>query len=99
MTIALNMLAHYSWLSKWAETTGAKRWNPVMKHHYTGHLALQAQWLHMRAGATYVDEDYMGRVKHVASKATGGGLMHTTKLVLMKWRRGTWLRWDRWMGT
>ena len=53
----------------------------------------------MRAGATYVDEDYMGRVKHVASKATGGGLMHTTRLVLMKWRRGTWLRWDRWMGT
>jgi hypothetical protein len=71
LTIALNMLAHYNWLSKWAETTGAKRWNTVLKHHYTGHLAQQAQWLHMRAGATYVDEDYMGSVKHVASKVVG----------------------------
>ena len=52
LTIALNMLAHYNWLSKWAETTSARRWNTVMKHHYTRHLALQAQWLHMRAGAT-----------------------------------------------
>ena len=42
----------------------------------------------MRAGATYVDEDYMGRVKRVASKATGGGLMHTARPVLMKWRMG-----------
>ena len=73
LTIALCMLAHCSWLSKWAETTGARRRNTVLKHHYTGHLAQQAQWLHMRVGATYVDENYMGRVKHVASKAAGGG--------------------------
>ena len=45
LTIALNMPAHYSWLSQWAETTGARRWNNVLKH--TGHLSQQAQWLHI----------------------------------------------------
>ena len=46
LTIALSMLAHCNWLSKWAETTSAKRWKTVMKHHYVGHLAQPAQWLH-----------------------------------------------------
>ena len=66
----------------------------MLKHHYVGHLALQAQWLHCRAGATYLDEDFMGRIKHVAQKASGGGLVHTTSIVLQKWRKGTWLRWE-----
>jgi hypothetical protein len=65
-------MAHYNWLAKWAEEQGKKRWNTVLKHHYVGHLATQAQWLHCRASATYLDEDYMGRVKHVAQKASGG---------------------------
>ena len=39
LTIALSMLAHYNWLSHWAETTGAMRWNTLMKRHYTRHLA------------------------------------------------------------
>ena len=91
---AVHLLAHYNWLAKWAEEQGQKRWNTVLKHHYVGHLALQTQWLHCRAGATYLDEDYMGRIKHVAQKASGGGLVHTTSIVLQKWRRGTWLRWE-----
>ena len=65
-----------------------------VKHHYVGHLALPAQWLHCRAGATYLDEDFVGRIKHVAQKASGGGLVHTTSIVLQKWRKGTWLRWE-----
>ena len=91
---AVHLIAHYNWLAKWAEEQGHKRWNTVLKHHYVGHVAEQAQWLHCRAGATYLDEDFMGRIKHVAQKASGGGLLHTTSSVLQKWRRGTWLRWD-----
>ena len=91
---AVHLIAHYNWLAKWAEEQGHKRWNTVLKHHYVGHVAEQAQWLHCRAGATYLDEDFMGRIKHVAQKASGGGLLHTTSIVLQKWRRGTWLRWD-----
>ena len=32
LTIVLEMLAHYSWLSKWAETTGARRRDTVLEH-------------------------------------------------------------------
>jgi hypothetical protein len=57
LEIAVHLIAHYNWLAKWAEDNGLKRWNTVLKHHYMGHLAEQAQWLHCRAGATYLDED------------------------------------------
>ena len=43
LTRALNMHC----LFKWAETTGARRWSAVLKHHYTGQLAQQAHWLHI----------------------------------------------------
>ena len=43
---AARLIAHYKWLAKWAQYLGLKRWNTVLKHHYAGHLALPAQWLH-----------------------------------------------------
>jgi hypothetical protein len=83
LAIAVSTRAHYNWLSKWAETNGARRWSTVLEHHYTGHLAQQAQWLHMRAGATYVDEDYMGRVKQSTACFTEYGLLnHRTHALL-----------------
>ena len=91
---AVHLLAHYNWIAKWAAEQSLKRLNTVLKYHYMGHWALQTQWLHCRARATYLDEDFMGRIKHVAQKASGGGLVHTTSIVLQKWRRGTWLRWE-----
>ena len=90
---AVNVIAHYKWLAKWAQYQGLKRWRTVLKHHYVWHLSLQSQWLHCRARATYLDEDFMGRIKHVPQKASGGGLVHTTSIVLQKWRKGTWLSW------
>ena len=57
---AVHLIAHSNWLAKWAQDQGLKRWNTVLKHHYVGHLALQAQWLHCRAGATYFDEGFHG---------------------------------------
>jgi hypothetical protein len=87
------LLAHYNWLSHWAENRGLKRWNSVLKHHYTGRLCELGQFLHLRAGATFLDEDYMGRIKGVALKASGGGLRHTTAMVVTKWLMGTWFRW------
>ena len=52
---AVRLIAHYNWLAKWAEKQGHKRWSTVLQHHYVGHLAEQAQWLHCRAGGTYPD--------------------------------------------
>ena len=56
LTLVEELQAHYSWLAKWAEDSGEKRWNTVMKHHMIGHIADECQWLHVRAGATYMDE-------------------------------------------
>jgi hypothetical protein len=86
LKIAMHLIAHYKWVAKWAEEQGLKHWNTVLKHHYVGHLALQAQWLHCRARATYLDEDFMGRIKHVSQKASGGGLVHSTSIEFQKWR-------------
>ena len=33
LTNALSMLARCNWFSTWPETTGARRWNTVMKRH------------------------------------------------------------------
>lgn len=85
--------AHYNWLAKQAEDSGHKRWNTVLKFHYLGHLALQCKYLHCRAGATYLDEDFMGRMKAVTRKSSGGGLWKTTDALLAKYIRGVFLRW------
>ena len=63
-------------------TAGARRWNTLQKHHYIGHVAPPAQWPH-RAAATYVADDYMGRVNHMPTKASAGGLRHPAGLVLV----------------
>ena len=90
----VHLLARNKWVAKWAQDQGLKRWNTVLKHHYVGHLALQAQWLHCRAGASYLDEGFMGCINYVSLNASGGGLVHATSTVLQKRRRGTWLRWE-----
>jgi hypothetical protein len=95
LTKVQEMQAHYNWLAKAAEGRGEKRWNTVLKHHYMGHWAEDAQWLHCRAGATYLDEDFMGRMKTVAMKCTGGvALYRLGVIVLAKYRRGMFLRWS-----
>ena len=91
---AVRLIEHYSWLAKWAQYQGLKRWHTMLKHHYVGHLALQSQWLHCRARAAYLDEDFIGRIKHVAQKASGGSFAHCTSIVFQKWRKGTWLIWE-----
>jgi len=90
----MNLLAHYNWLAKAAETTGSKRWNTVLKHHMLGHIAMDSAFLHVRAGSTYIDEDFMGRMKSVAMKCTGGmALYRLGATVISKYTKGLWLRW------
>ena len=66
------LLAHYNWLARKAQDSGLKRWNTVLKCQYLAHLAQQRRNLHCRAGATYLDEDFMGRMKAVAKKSYCG---------------------------
>jgi hypothetical protein len=44
--------------------------------------------------ANYWDEDFMGRIKRVSEKTSGGGLVHATSIVLQTWRKDTWLSWE-----
>ena len=90
-----NLQAHYNWLAKWAEDRNLRRWNTVYKHHMIGHIAEDSQWLHVRAGATYMDEDFMGRMKTVAKKCTGGTALYKLgATVIVKYTRGLYMRWS-----
>jgi hypothetical protein len=87
--------AHYNWLAKWAEDNNMRRWNTVYKHHMLGHIAMDCQWLHVRAGATYMDEDFMGRMKTVGKKCTGGRALYKLgATVITKYTRGLYMRWS-----
>ena len=95
MRAVTQLQAHYNWLAKTAELSGHRRWNTVMKHHMLGHIAMECQWLHVKAGATYIDEDFMGRMKTVARKCTGGmALYRLGATVIVKYTRGLYLRWS-----
>ena len=90
-----DMQAHLTWLRQWAIANEQQRWNIVYKLHYLGHMAEQAQWLSPRAGSTYIDEDFMGRMKNVAKKCTGGSALYRLgNIILAKYRRGMFLRWS-----
>ena len=84
-----DMHAHLTWLRQWAIANEQQRWNIVYKLHYLGHIAEQAQWLSPRAGSTYIDEDFMGRMKNVATKCTGGSALYRLgNIILAKYSRG-----------
>ena len=72
LAIALSMLAHCNWFSTWAETTGARRWNTVLKHHCRGHLAQPAQWLHTGLPPFTWMKITWGRAKQVPSRPVVG---------------------------
>ena len=75
--------AHLTWLMQWAIANEQQRWNIVYKLHL-GHIAEQAQWLSPRAGSTYIDEDFMGRMKMWPRNALVG--VHCTD-----WGTSSWL--------
>lgn len=88
------LLAHYNWLARLAEDNGQKRWNTVLKFHYLAHLALQCKFLHCKAGSTYLDEDFMGRIKTLARKSYCGNLAKCPRVIVVKYMRGCFVRWQ-----
>ena len=84
-----------------AANTGQRLWNVTPKFHYLWHWGQQAQWLHARATATYMDDDFVGRFAHTAKACTGGvSIARLGNIVLAKYRRGLFLRWtDDLVGT
>ena len=88
------LLAHYNWLARKAEDSGLKRWNTVLKYEYLVHLANQCRHLPCRAGATYLDEDFMGRMKALAKKSYCGQLLKCPRVIVAKYMRGCFVRWQ-----
>ena len=95
------LLGTYTALGNAAANTGQRLWNVTPKFHYLWHWGQQAQWLHPRATATYMDEDFVGRIAHTAKACTGGvSIARLGNIVLAKYRRGLFLRWtDDLVGT
>ena len=57
-------------------------------------LGPAAQWLHPRASATYMDENFVGRIAHAAKACAGGvSIVRLGNIVLAKCSRGLFLRW------
>jgi hypothetical protein len=88
------LLAHYNWLARKAQDSGLKRWNTVVKIQYSVHLAKQCRYLHCKAGATYLDENFLGRMKALAKKSYCGQLLKCPRVVVAKYMRGCFVRWQ-----
>lgn len=85
---------HYSWLARDAIEKGLKLWNIVPKLHYLWHIGQQAAFLHPRAGWTYPDEDFVGRIAKLARASTGGiAIDRLGNTIVAKYRRGLYFRW------
>ena len=90
------LLGAYTALGNAAAANGQRLWNVTPKFHYLWHWGQQARWLHPRATATYMDEDFVGRIAHTAKACTGGvSIARLGNIVLAKYRRGLFLRWSR----
>ena len=57
------MLTFYRALHLEALNGGIKRWHEVPKHHYAQHISLFAEFMNLRYGWCYPDEDFMGIMK------------------------------------
>ena len=65
-----NLLLQYNLLTQWAIESGRKLFNLVPKHHYVWHLAYFSQYSNPAYAATFLDEDYVGRISNAAHSCT-----------------------------
>ena len=90
------LLGAYTALGNIAASTGQRMWNVTPKFHYLWHWGQQAKWLHPRATATFIDEDFVGRIARTAKACTGGvSIVRIGNILIAKYRRGLFLRWTR----
>lgn len=61
-----------------------KLFNVTIKFHYLCHLALSSVHLNPRLGWCYVGEDYMGKIKKVASSCLRGTPPHLVSAKIMR---------------
>lgn len=84
-----SFLGHYRWLNDFAITTGVFLWNITPKFHYMFHIGLTCYDINPRAGQTYIDESFVGRLSNVYKMCLNGPFHNTVqKVVISKWLAG-----------
>lgn len=86
------LLVHYSWLASDACARGKLNWSIVPKHHFMWHLAEQARFVHPRCTWTYLDEDFMNVIVHIARSSSSVGMLQIADAVVLKYRAAMQLR-------
>lgn len=69
---ATTFLVSYQELAFLAESAGKLLWNNPAKFHWLWHLADKARFLNPRRTNTFVDEDFVGRVKVLVHSCSAG---------------------------
>ena len=69
-------LVSYQQLAVLAESTGTFLWDNPSKFHWVHHLAQKSLYLNPRKTNTFMDEDFVGRMKTVVHSAASGTELH-----------------------
>jgi hypothetical protein len=84
-------LIGYSWLGHESDKCGELLFSAVPKLHWMWHMAWRAQFLNPRRVATFIDEDFVKHMKHLAASCAAGTALHIVPHKLMgkyRWALG-----------
>ena len=74
--LAHELAEHYMWLTDSSINSGTLQYNPVFKVHWLLHISFYSRFLHPRLTWAYMFEDFMGRIKGIATSAVFGTAPH-----------------------
>ena len=75
-------LREYAVLASEADAAQLKLFSVVPKLHYYWHLQHRAQFLNPRKGCTFIDEDYVGKIKDLVQSSASGSPSHLIPLAV-----------------
>ena len=88
-TAVQQFLREYAVLASEADAASLKLFSVVPKLHYYWHLQHRAQFLNPRKGCTFIDEDYVGKIKDLVQSSASGSPSHLIPLAVAdKYRWG-----------
>ena len=70
------LLVNYQKLAAAADQSGQLLWNQPTKWHWVWHLAAWAKFINPRRANTFIDEDFVGKMKDVVHSCATGSELH-----------------------
>lgn len=83
-TITMKHLQEYSILATEADARGDLLFTVAPKHHWMWHLSDRAKYINPRRSNTFIDEDFVGKIKEVAKSVVHGTESHMIPLALFE---------------